>query len=1021
MFAQTRLETKLIPVSSAKPASDLSSLPALGIARTYRSLGKPEQCRCTKPRSGHLRDGVPKSLKTRYDSWSNPERFRCSDGSKSAQNSNNLGICATMATAQDILPETVAPEQRAVILHDRGPMVVIAGPGAGKTEVMLRRAAYLICVRGVEPEALLLTTFTRKAAAELKLRLARFLGPDADRVFISTIHGFCQWLLETYPQAHAFGPYPQVLDERGQYLFILSHLKDLGIGRGKGKLGDSLSEVIAAFNAYSEELVDPARLVEARRASGDDPEDVTVAEAYTRYRDLLVAARLLDFAGLQREAHRVLSDNSTVRDEVQSRFDYVMVDEYQDTNVIQDRILSLVAAPEYNLCVVGDDDQSIYRFRGATVQNFLNFPSAFPTARQVVLSRNFRSTEPILGFASRLIAHNPVRYAKALVAHRGTGPEVLLVTARDVDDEGQALAELVGELFRGGIIERWTDVAVLFSSVKHYASPLLSGLAERGIPFTVTGDGRFFDRPDIQQLMDVVVSLGWPNYWRTEMLDGPVLALSPITREILVGYDGDLWKLDEAGLVNLGISDARDLRVLAGLTALHRKVQHKEHASIVGLVHEILAISGYLADRLRAGDATAVLNVAQFTQLAADFDRHGSSRSPYRFGEYLWSLPERSLDERRPPADDAVQIMTIHQAKGLEFPVVLIASLIEGRLPNRERKRRFLIPDELAPEVMPPEIAERRRPVEPETHIPDQRRLFYVALNRARDLLVVSTSEKVRQQRCKPSRFLAEMELAPAQSRLPWGPVESSASRPSNEPRIQLSFSAINAYLTCPLRYRLAYEDELAVPTWYFVQFGASLHRTLEAIHRRALRGEPVDDRAAAMLLDQHWVPFGSRSPEAEERLKATAREYIARYVRHYASSFSRIREVELVFSAETGSALVSGRVDLVREAEDGSLEIVDFKTRASGGLALTHADLQLHLYALACEDRLDGRIGHVTVHLLADNVEERFPWNDRARQGVQETLDRVVAGIASRDFRPAPGVHCQVCEFRQLCPYGEA
>ncbi len=504
------------------------------------------------------------------------------------------------------------------------------------------------------------------------------------------------------------------------------------------------------------------------------------------------------------------------------------------------------------------------------------------------------------------------------------------------------------------------------------------------------------------------------------MLDGPLLALAPGTREILEGYDGDLWKLDEEGLVNLGVRDERDLRVLTGLTALHRKVQHKEHASIVGLVHEILAISGYLADRLLAGDMTAVLNIAQFTQLAVDFDRHGGSRSPYRFGEYLWSLPDRSLDERRPPADDAVQIMTIHQANGLEFPVVVIASVIEGRLPNRERKRRFLIPDELAPEVMPPEIARHRRSVEPETHIPDQRRLFYVALTRARDLLFVSTSEKVWQQRCKPSRFLAEMELAPAQMRIAWGPVESAASRPSSVPRIHLSFSAINAYLSCPLRYRLPYEDELAVPTWYFVQFGASLHRTLEAIHRRALRDEHVDERAAAMLLDQHWVPFGSRSPEAEERLKATARDYVARYVRHHASSFSRIREVELVFSAETGSALVSGRVDLVREAEDGSLEIVDFKTRARGDLALTHADLQLQLYALACEDRLDGRVGHLTVHLLADDVVERFPWDDRGRHRIQETLDRVVRGIASRDFPPAPGIHCQACEFRQLCPYAE-
>ncbi len=154
--------------------------------------------------------------------------------------------------------------------------------------------------------------------------------------------------------------------------------------------------------------------------------------------------------------------------------------------------------------------------------------------------------------------------------------------------------------------------------------------------------------------------------------------------------------------------------------------------------------------------------------------------------------------------------------------------------------------------------------------------------------------------------------------------------------------------------------------------------------------------------------------------MKATARTYVARYVRHHRSSFSRIRAVELTFTEEVGSALLSGRVDLIREADDGRLEIVDFKTRARGGLAVTHADLQLRLYALACEDRLGGSVGHLTVHLLADDVVERFPWDDRGRQEVRETLDRVVEGIANRHFPPSPGPHCEACEFRQLCPYAE-
>uniref|UniRef100_A0A831TET7 DNA 3'-5' helicase n=1 Tax=Thermorudis peleae TaxID=1382356 RepID=A0A831TET7_9BACT len=927
-----------------------------------------------------------------------------------------------MVATPDTLLEALTPEQREVVLHEKGPLLVIAGPGAGKTEVMLRRAAYLVCERGVEPEALLLTTFTRKAAEELRLRLARFLGRDVERVFISTIHGFCQWVLENYPQVHPYGRYFQVLDEDAQYLLILSHLENLGLGRGKGRVGDHVEAAIAAFNAYSEECVDPARLLEVLRASGAGDEEIAMAEAYRRYLALLVAERAIDFGGLQREAYRVLREDAAVREAVQRRFRYLIVDEHQDTNPIQDRILGLVAAPEYNLCVVGDDDQSIYRFRGATVRNFLDVPATYPNTRTIVLSRNFRSTAPIVELTGRLIAHNPVRYRKALVAHRGTGPEILLLTAEDVDDEGERLADLIDDLRRSQVIRGWRNVAVLFTSVRYFAGPLLAALAKRRIPCEVTGDGGFFDRPDVRQLKDLVIALGWPSYWRTTMLHGPVLGLAPETLTILEQYEGNLWELDEAGMYTLGIVDERDRRVLAQMIALHRRVQAKEYASITGLVHEILAITGYLANRLRAGDDAAVLNVAQFTRLATNFDRHGRSRSTFHFGEYLWSLPERSLDERRPPLDDAVQVMTIHQSKGLEFPVVIVPSVVEGRLPKHARHGTvtYRVPDELAPLVMPPEIATRRQPAEDDPHLADQRRLFYVAMTRARDLVILSVPERIRKQRCKPSRFLAEMGLELKELPIPSYRIDGSERRALGTPRAHLTFSAINAYLTCPLRYRLLYEDGLSVPTWYFVQFGTSLHRTLEAIHRRALAGEPVDEPAALALFEQCWVPFGPRSVEAEQRLEETGRGYIARYVREHAASFPRVRRAELTFSYDAGDALLSGRVDLVREAEGGGLEIVDFKTRAHGGLEITNARLQVELYALACENLLDDEVRRLTVHLLADGETLDFPWDPQARQHVRDTLDEVITGIAERQFAPKPGPHCRACDFRRLCPYGD-
>ncbi len=921
-----------------------------------------------------------------------------------------------------ILTPTLTSEQRAVIVHGDGPLLVVAGPGAGKTEVMLRRVAHLVRARGVPPASILVTTFTRKAATGLRDRLRRLLNEQAEQVFVGTIHSFCQWLLETYPDAHPYGRRFQVLDERAQFLFVFSHARDLGLDLPKGRKGEFLSDVIAAFNTYSEGLVESARLVEVLIEKGADSEELAVATAYGRYLSLLREAGVIDFAGLQREAYRVLCEDDAVRTDVQDKFRYIVVDEHQDTNPLQDFILRVVAEPECNICVVGDDDQSIYRFRGATVKNFLSFPQVYQGCAHIVLNRNFRSREPIVAASSRMIDHNYPRYPKKLVAHRGEGPDVLLVQADDVEDEGERLAETILRLRENGVIGRWRDVAVLLASVRYYAGPLLQALERRAIPYLVSGDGRFFDRPDIAHLKSLMLMLAWPSSWRPDALAGPVLALSPTTVAALEDFSGDLWELNEAALRAIGVADHRDRAVLLSLIDLHRRVQAREHGSMVALVHDLLALSGYAAARLRAGDQIALANLAEFTRLAEAFDRHTGSRSIYRFGEYLLSLPERSLDEVRPTDADGVQVMTIHQAKGLEFPVVVIASAIEGRLPSRPRRRRFQLSGAVASAVLPPEIAAAREEEE-DVHLADQRRLMYVGLTRARDLLIVGTSQKVRRQSCRPSRFLSEMGVQPG-PRTNWQdipPLPPVVAAPAEEHRRPtLSFSAVNAYLTCPLRYWLQYEARLSVPGWYFAQYGASLHRALEAIHTRILEGQGVDEQTAVALLEQCWVPFGLRHREDEQRLRQTATECIVRYVRHYAHTFPRVRHPELTFSHETDACVLTGRVDLVRQGTTDTLELVDFKTRAAGGIALLRADLQLGLYALACESLLGRPISRLVVHLLADGREVEYPWDPAARAAACAALHQVAAGLQERRFPPTPGEHCRACEFRALCPYTE-
>ena len=919
-------------------------------------------------------------------------------------------------TGRESLLDGLTPEQRAVVTHETGPLLVIAGPGAGKTEVMLRRAAYLILERGVEPEGILLTTFTRKAAEELRVRLARFLGGRIERVLITTIHGFCQWLLEQFPDHHPFGQPLRILDEHLQHLFVFTHAKELGLNQARGRLGDFIADVLAAFNAYSEDLVDPEALVALLPSATDDPEVVAVAAAYRRYRQLLDESGWLDFPGLQREAYRLLRDDEDVRTAVQNRFQYVIVDEHQDTNVLQDLILGIVAAPEMNLCVVGDDDQSIYRFRGATVANFLRFPELYPQARRIELSRNFRSTRPIVQVATRLIAHNPLRYAKTIQAVRGDGPEVLLLTSDDVDDEGERLAELIATLRTEGAIERWSDVAVLYRSVRYYAQPLLTALATRGIPAVAAGNGAFFDRPDIQQLRDLIVTLGWSSSWRLEHFAGPVLDLAPGTLECLAAFPGTLWELDEQGLAALGIADERDRTLLASIIALQRRVKEKRHGSILALVYAILSCSGYVARCIERGDTRAVLNLAQFSRLAADFDRQERSASPYRFGEFLRNLPERSLDEVEPEDEDAVQVMTIHQAKGREFPVVILASLVEGRLPGRQRPNRFRMPPELLPRVSPPEVAKRRL-ADPEEALSDQRRLAYVALTRARDLLVLSTPARIRRQRCRPSRFLDEMGLASRAPRSPSVPrLSLVATHDRTRPR-ELGTSAIVAYATCPLRFFLLYEAGFELPVWPTVQLGNAIHLTLAALHRRVLAGEPVDPDLAATLFDGYWRPFSRHMSARLEGLYETGREAVIRYVTNWQHTFERIVGVEHQFCFPVPQGIIAGRIDLVRAFPDGTVELVDFKTRATAGIALIKPDFQLRLYAAAFEQVLQRPVSRLTVHLLADDREESWEWSDEERAHIQAELAAIWDGIAARHFPPHPGTHCTACEVAAFCP----
>jgi DNA helicase-2/ATP-dependent DNA helicase PcrA len=716
-------------------------------------------------------------------------------------------ITSAMETNLASLPATLTLPQREAILHLGSPLLIIAGPGSGKTEVIAWRVAYMVQAELAKPENILATTFTNKAALELKDRIQSKLREiNVELMQVSTIHSFCADLLRRYPrQANLLSGF-SILDETGQFLFVYSRRKELGLDeRIKGLEDVFYSSVIDTFNRATEEQVAPEDLAAWYKENlscckndeaGLWQEREAIAEAYQHYCQLLEEENLLDFASLQTFALRLLENNPQVLEELRRKYLEILVDEYQDTNITQEKLLKLLAGDGTHLTVVGDDDQSIYRFRGATVRNILEFSERYPNAKVVQLVHNFRSRDQIVDHSLQVIAHNPARYGKDLLPVRGPGSEVLLVYEHTAGEEAASVVDLILRLHQAGRISRFGDIAVLLRSVKSYAEPYVNALLSAGIPYQVIGDASFFDRPEITQLYNLLNFLGASKPWADVHVRLPLVGLSLAACEGLRAYKGSLMEMaTPEGLASIGIPPGEDQKRLLDLLKLKKYVQDQKQETLLEVFYKLLATTGCAARFERQGNLEALSNLGIFSQLVAAWDEGGTSRNFYPFMEYLKLVRKRGLDPFLPLVEDSVRIMTIHQAKGLEFPVVVLGAAMDGRLPAMRRKDPYEIPAHLRasgePEVSDP-------------HLVDERKLFYVAATRARDLLVVGTADLVNKRGGGPSPFLTEMFGPDLHAAAAWSlgkvkDIESRAGK-TQEPRPRHSFSELSFFLQCPMR-----------------------------------------------------------------------------------------------------------------------------------------------------------------------------------------------------------------------------
>ena len=617
------------------------------------------------------------------------------------------------------------PDQLDAVVHAAGPLLVVAGAGSGKTRVLTHRIAHLIGSGGVHPQHILAITFTNKAADEMRHRVTELVGPVALRMWISTFHSACVRILRSHADLLGYPRQFSIYDQADAQRLVGFCIRDLGLDSkrfpNRGVQG--------AISLWKNELVDPAS---ARDAAGSIF-DRKHAEVYEMYQDRLVKAGAMDFDDLLMQTVALFRRHPDVLGAYQDRFQHLLVDEYQDTNVAQNEIVLLLGATHGNVCVVGDTDQSIYRFRGADLRNLARFSEAFPDVTTVVLDQNYRSTQTVLDAANAVIANNLGRTPKRLWTDQGQGAPIVRYDAHDEGDEATWVARFLGQC-HDDEHRRWGDLAVFYRT-NAQSRVLEEALMRAGVPYRVVGGTRFYDRREVRDALAylrLVVNPGDEislkrvlNVPKRRIGDTSVAKVDAFAAREGVGFLDALRRADEAGV---GGPAARGIDTFVTLLDEFRQMFTDDTAP-GDLLQAVLERSGYLDELHDDPGIEAAGRVENLSELV------GSARGFTRLDEFLEQVA-LVADTDELDADDRVVLMTMHAAKGLEFPVVAIIGLEEGVFPHQ---RALTDPHELE----------------------EERRLAYVGITRAREQLAL-TSAWSRQlfgttQYNPPSRFLDEI------------------------------------------------------------------------------------------------------------------------------------------------------------------------------------------------------------------------------------------------------------------------
>lgn len=628
--------------------------------------------------------------------------------------------------------DTLNPMQKEAVLHTEGPLLILAGAGSGKTRVLTHRIAYLIEEKEVNPWNILAITFTNKAAGEMRERVDSLVGFGAESIWVSTFHSTCVRILRRYIEHLGYTTSFSIYDSDDQKTLMKQVFKTLDIDTKQYKE----RSVLGIISSAKDKLISPEEFL---LNAGQDFRQKKVGEIYREYQNQLKKNNALDFDDLIVKTVELFQNDSQILDYYQERFRYIMVDEYQDTNTAQFKLISLLASKYGNLCVVGDDDQSIYRFRGADIENILSFEQTFPGARVIKLEQNYRSTQNILDAANGVIRHNRGRKEKSLWTANGTGDEILFKQFDDARDEADYIARQIRDSEFS-----YQDQAVLYRT--NAQSRLLE---ERcifyNVPYRLVGGVNFYQRKEIKDILAYLktVANGVDDLSVLRIINVPKRGIGATSMGRVTMFASEhgmsLYSaLREARMVpGLGKAVEKIGRFISQMECFRAMAQSEEY-SIQDLIEAILEETGY-EEELKAegeiGAETRMENIQELINKAAAYEEDSQHPS---LDEFLEQVALVADIDNVDSSEDRVTLMTLHSAKGLEFPKVYLAGMEDG-----------LFPGMMAVSSDDP------------TDMEEERRLCYVGITRAKKELVITAARKRmthgETRYCKPSRFVEEI------------------------------------------------------------------------------------------------------------------------------------------------------------------------------------------------------------------------------------------------------------------------